>query len=579
MYKFPDINRYSCKKSFLFFCCFLLSTIAVAREQFPGSMHAAAFTSQAAVGDVSFVRENGGALNLSYGYIGINDTCLNEDGCSIEFFTQDGSAKAGVDYVASSGTLSWNSGEGGGRQIRIEMIDNSVNDGDKSFTIGFRNAIGIEPEAGIAITVKDDEALVGPSNVNSQPETEISRVIEGVCSQVQDTGSNFKRDCDALLNAEADDYANALTQITPFAANAPADVSQNSVSVQARNIGARLLALRRGARSSIDGLSFNFNGMRLAANDLIEPSYGTDGGSMGLGGSDFGQFGVFVNGELGLGNKDSTDNEDGFSFRTMGITAGADYRWSDNIVFGVAFGFSSASTEINQNGGKLDSSGLIMSVFGSFYSGTNIFLDGSISLGRTGYDQERNIRYTLGGGTSVNQTAFSEFDGDEIALTIGGGYEIFRGPLTLIPAVRLEYITTELDDYREDKVSHPGAAGSGWAIEVDGQEYNSLVTALGGQAIYVMNQSWGVLTPTAGFEWVHEFEDSDGAVTGRFLGDPAGGTFRLNTDKADSDYFNLSVGATAVLAGGRSGFISYKKALDFRELTHDAFNVGVRMEF
>ena len=88
----------------------------------------------------------------------------------------------------------------------------------------------------------------------------------------------------------------------------------------------------------------------------------------------------------------------------------------------------------------------------------------------------------------------------------------------------------------------------------------------------------GVLLPQFNVEYVHEFENDNDAIAGRFLGDTSNTTFFLPTDEPDRNFVNLSVGASAVFAGGRSAFIQYQTLLGYEDLESHAIGVGLRLE-
>jgi outer membrane autotransporter protein len=135
-----------------------------------------------------------------------------------------------------------------------------------------------------------------------------------------------------------------------------------------------------------------------------------------------------------------------------------------------------------------------------------------------------------------------------------------------------------VDGYSEI-MSSPTLDGGGWASSIGSQDVKSITLQLGGDVSYAFSQSWGVLLPQAHFEWVHEFEDDSPNVTGFFLQDPSRTSFSLNTDKPDSDYFNLRLGVSAQFAAGRSAHIYYRKLIGYDNLDLDAIGAGVRIEF
>lgn len=77
---------------------------------------------------------------------------------SVEYFTQDGSATANVDYVSSVGTLTFAPNETQ-KDITVGIIDDKVIDGNKSFILGLRNVsngqLGSQNKTEITITDND----------------------------------------------------------------------------------------------------------------------------------------------------------------------------------------------------------------------------------------------------------------------------------------------------------------------------------------------------------------------------------------------------------------------------------------
>jgi hypothetical protein len=66
--------------------------------------------------------------------------------------------------------------------------------------------------------------------------------------------------------------------------------------------------------------------------------------------------------------------------------AGADYTFSNNVVFGVAAAFDHTSTDLNFSSGKLDGSGYTVSPYVGMLINKNLALDATIGFGRTSID-------------------------------------------------------------------------------------------------------------------------------------------------------------------------------------------------
>lgn len=447
----------------------------------------------------------------------------------------------------------------------------------------------INVSADTPITQDDiDDAL--QALAQTEPQRATARAIGIICP----SGSaepRLQEDCNVVVGgalqpdgSELQTQAGeALAQITTDQATASVEVSQTTMQGQLRNLGSRISALRHGATGlSTRGLSLNIDGQLVPAGELadgfLQDLSGARGGAAGGDTTfDFGRLGVFVNGQVTQGDRDRTDNVAGFEFDTISITAGADYRFTDQVVAGAALGYSSSDTDLDGNGGGVESDGYSISIYGTYFEASGLYLDGSLTYGSNSFDQKRNIRYTIGTVT-VDQTAKADFDGDQWSASVGGGYNFSRGPLSFGPTARLEYVKTEVDGFSE-KMSAPTANGGGWATEIESQDFTSLTTRLGGEVAYAVSTGWGVLLPNAQIEWVHEFEDSGSDVVGRYLQDTSGTAFSFAADDVDRNYYNLSLGVSAQFADGQSAYLYYRKLFGYDDYDADTFGGGVRLEF
>jgi hypothetical protein len=83
---------------------------------------------------------------------------------SVHYATSNGTAIAGTDYTAQSGTLSWTSGDTSVRTITVPWLPTSTFSGTKTFTVTLSSVTGgaaITPNASTAVTVTGN--LVSPS--------------------------------------------------------------------------------------------------------------------------------------------------------------------------------------------------------------------------------------------------------------------------------------------------------------------------------------------------------------------------------------------------------------------------------
>ncbi|HEX2748419.1 MAG TPA: Calx-beta domain-containing protein, partial [Verrucomicrobiales bacterium] len=82
---------------------------------------------------------------------------------SVNFSTAAGTAVAGTDFTTTSGSLSWADGEGGFKYITIPLLQDTAQDGNRTFTVTLSGATGgaiIAPSGGVStVTVRDDDLV------------------------------------------------------------------------------------------------------------------------------------------------------------------------------------------------------------------------------------------------------------------------------------------------------------------------------------------------------------------------------------------------------------------------------------
>jgi outer membrane autotransporter protein len=376
--------------------------------------------------------------------------------------------------------------------------------------------------------------------------------------------------------------ARALRQVNPETAMKANTTSRQGGEAQIRNLGTRIAALRAGNRGlSFNGLDLQIDGQNLPI-ELIASSY-RNATQRGGGASEDNQLlasrlGIFVTGDISTGKRDETDLESGLDFDTAGITIGADYRITNQFILGGAFGYVDTEVELEDDGGDLDTQGYSLSLFGTYYSPLNYFIDFSATFGSNDFDQSRNITYVLDGLADVNQQLTADYDGDTFSLFIGSGYDFNRGPWSFGPRADLEYIKSDVDGFSEE-VSDPLADGGGWATRVDGTDQRWLTLNLGGKVSYTHSTDWGVLIPYARLDWLHEFENDSQVINAYFLGDTNPMAITIESDDPDRDYLRLRFGTSAQFQNGVVGFIDFGAIMAHSDWTSNTISAGLRMEF
>jgi len=99
------------------------------------------------------VVENAGTRTLT-----VNLSTASDTPVTVQYATSDGSAVAGADYTAQSGTLTFNVGVTS-QTISIPILDDSVVEGDETFTVQLSNAAGAGLGLNVVtVTITDDDS-------------------------------------------------------------------------------------------------------------------------------------------------------------------------------------------------------------------------------------------------------------------------------------------------------------------------------------------------------------------------------------------------------------------------------------
>lgn len=365
--------------------------------------------------------------------------------------------------------------------------------------------------------------------------------------------------------------------------------------IQASNISGRLEAIRSG----VVGRGFSIAGLRLASDRSLASVHDYGGYSsqgplvasaaasavpITLAQGDesepwFGPWGVFLTGSVAFGDKDATGSVEGFDFVLPGVTAGVDYKVSDNLVVGGAFGFAHSDVDFDTtpqspSGQSLDSNSYSLSVFGSYFIGEKFFVDGIGTIGYTGYDSTRRI-VILSRNPQVapdERIAEGDFDALQYSIAANVGYQYTIGGVDLLPVARIRYLAADIDGFTE-------AGAGGMNLQYDDQDVDSLTTRVGLQASYAVDTPVGVVVPYVRGEYVHEFlNDNDGAPV-RYAADPTGfSNFVITTEDPDRNYGDLGAGIALTLPHGWVTFVDYAAVVGFSDYTIHTVAAGFRKD-
>ncbi len=451
--------------------------------------------------------------------------------------------------------------------------------GGSTFSIRAGDAIRVTCRdlgaTGTARSAGQDDLFVACGNM--------SRTILSVVGQGDTSGSN---DLGLVSNEEV--YA-ALRQFSGEESSSQGRHATEGTNNQFSNIGSRLNAIRSGARGNT--LAFNLYGT-----DLVEaassdkdtnqtPLYGLAGGSAGSADSDsgFAWFGTF---NYGFGDRDSTENEDGYDSDSYGLTFGVDYVFDSGLVLGGAIGYNDYSVDFdtsalsatlnNVDGGGMDSDGYTFSGFFD-YRWDALYLSGIVSFGNMDYDMERIVLVP-----GFNRSITADTDSDQFSGQVQIGYSFGESATTFDVYGGLNFTSIEIDGFTETDNSALGSLG----LTFEDQDIDSTQTILGATIRHAISTNSGVVVPYATLEWHHEYDNDARSVDARYAlapgdvnGDGQSNNFALPTDDPDKDYLDLSLGLAGQFGNNVSVFFQYSGVLGLKDTSANQFTLGLRGYF
>jgi outer membrane autotransporter protein len=379
----------------------------------------------------------------------------------------------------------------------------------------------------------------------------------------------FQADCNLIIGGANDDLAGSTQALTDIAADQIS--AQNSVATRTASLGvsmiqSRLANLRLTSTQGLDSIAV------IASGPFGQPLGGGASGDLIVG-----PFGGFLNARYVTGDADQTSFQPGYDFDGWSILGGLDYRFDDNLIGGVSLRYADGDVDYDENRGDMTGDSWGISLYGSYNMDNGFFVDGLIGYGQSDYKLKRRLNYTIGSETAA-QNAKSDPSADLWNINVGAGYTLYRDAWSITPSARLNFLQNDVDSYRE-RMSDPTGVGGSMALSIDSQTFTSFTSDLGVEVARAISHRGGVIVPQLRIGWVHEFENGQEQVGARFVNDINSEPLFILTDEPVRDYADLSVGVSAQFPNGRSAFLSYNTLLGYNDVTYNAINAGVRLEF
>ena len=231
-------------------------------------------------------------------------------------------------------------------------------------------------------------------------------------------------------------------------------------------------------------------------------------------------FAIWSDGTLTLGSR--SDGALDLDYTAVGISFGADYRFTDDLIAGLGFGYGRQVSDIGSNGTKNKTFAYTAAAYASYEMTDDFFIDGLLGAGALDFDTKRYV--------AAGDFATGDRTGSQIFGSLTATYEFKNDATRIAPYGGIEFARSWLNEYEE--------TGSSANYRYSDQTVDSFSGVVGIQIEQVLRQEWGDMTPGIRFECAHDFAD---ASQSRF-GD-AGGASYTDTIETDPDMVDaLSLG-------------------------------------
>jgi outer membrane lipase/esterase len=260
------------------------------------------------------------------------------------------------------------------------------------------------------------------------------------------------------------------------------------------------------------------------------------------------------------GNFDHSDTTGGSENKLNTIVAGIDMKISEQMLAGIAFGYTENKASFGNNAGGFNLDEATITGYVGYGSGP-WYVGATLGGGDLDY---RDIRRTFALGAG-SRTENGDARGTHLMARVFGGYWFnTTGGWIHGPWGRYTYQQARVDAWAES-----GTSSS--AMTFDSQTRNSSAVSLGWQA----SGTIGTLHPFGRVTWERDFDNDDRSVRAGLVSMP--GTFAIPVFQTDNSYALFNIGVSADLGSKLVGFIGVSATAGKDDGNYQAVTVGLRM--
>ena len=252
-----------------------------------------------------------------------------------------------------------------------------------------------------------------------------------------------------------------------------------------------------------------------------------------------GNWSLWSNGKILIGNSDSGTNSSGQDTNSFYLTLGIDKPYKENSLFGMAFTYGEDDISVGNLGSGIDSTNLGLNFYSSNVLKNKFPLETQIGFGKMNMNTTRMDNFT-------------SHKGNRDIYMIFGSTRILAEPLKinkfqLTPYGKLELAHIKFNEFSE--------SGSSLALTFKDQTVNRKTVSLGlNLDRNLIFKNWK-LKPFLGISYGYDFND-DSIVDMNYVNDAQ--NYRIILDKLSSEQWNTNLGFEFYKNNDWSGSLSYE---------------------
>ena len=365
----------------------------------------------------------------------------------------------------------------------------------------------------------------------------VGNMLQGITGVTSGDMNDALNSIDHLGTSSA--VRDAFQQISPDKAAAFSTLAFTNSALQFHALSNRLNSIRFadfGIPGTGKGFALDYSGggsLMLTSAPSSNSARDLDGKpSFDFPGSNSGHSGIYIEPGLARCWQNTTANQTGFDFTMGGFTAGADFHVMEDLLTGIASGYTRTASDFSNSGGSIDANSIPLNLYAA-YIPKPFYAFGSAGYTLSLFDLERDLNF---GG--IARTAASSTTGHQFNAYGEAGYDFKMGSLVLTPNATLAYSRLWVDGFSEN-------GADSLNLTFADQSAESLQTGLGGRITLPFEACELKIFPQVFASYQHEFSNDSRGLDARLT--QAGNTFTFRTDELNRDF--ALVGGTLAASG------------------------------